>query len=66
MGPGANADAITAHAVKVNVFHTMNFLLSFSESICEAARSGQIQLHGGIYNLETGSVEFLGKSPQQA
>ncbi|CAE7560809.1 mtcA2, partial [Symbiodinium pilosum] len=66
MGPGANADAIAAHAVQVNVFHTMNFLLSFSESIREAVRSGQIEIHGGIYDLETGSVEFLGKSPQQA
>ncbi|CAE7529345.1 mtcA2 [Symbiodinium pilosum] len=55
MGPGANADAIAAHAVKVNVFHTMNFVLSFSESIREAVRSGQIEIHGGIYDLETGS-----------
>ena len=61
MGPGANADAIAAHAVKVNVFHTMNFVLSFSESIREAVRSGQIEIHGGIYDLETGSVEFLGE-----
>ena len=66
MGPGANADAIAAHAVQVNVFHTMNFLLSFSESILEAVRSGQIEIHGGIYDLEIGSVEFLVKSPQQA
>ncbi|CAE7479049.1 mtcA2 [Symbiodinium pilosum] len=63
--PCANADAVAAHAVKVNVFHTMNFLLRFSESIREAVRSGQIEIHGGIYDLETGSVEFLGKSPQQ-
>ena len=66
MGPGADSDAIAAHAVKVNVFHTMNFLLSYSESIREAVRSGQIEIHGGIYDLETGCVEFLGKSPQQA
>ena len=66
MGPGADSDAIAAHAVKVNVFHTMNFLLSFSKSIREAVRSGQLEIQGGIYDLETGSVEFLGKSPQQA
>ena len=66
MGPGADSDAIAAHAVKVNVFHTMNFLLSFSKSIREAVRSGQLEIQGGIYDLETGNVEFLGKSPQQA
>lgn len=43
----------------------MNFLLKFSQSIREGVRSGQIEIQGGIYHLETGSVEFLGKSPAQ-
>ena len=66
VGPAADADTVAAHAVRVNVFHTVNFLLKFSQSIREGVRSGKIQIHGGIYNLETGSVEFLGESPQQA
>ena len=65
MGPDAEADAVAAHAVKVNVFHTIDFLLKFSESIREGVRSGQIEIHGGIYHLETGNVEFMGKSPRQ-
>ncbi|CAK8988785.1 unnamed protein product [Durusdinium trenchii] len=65
MGAGASSDEVAAHAVKVNVFHTMNFLLKFSQSIREGVRSGQIEIQGGIYHLETGSVEFLGKSPAQ-
>ena len=36
------------------------------QSIREAVRSGQLEIQGGIYDLETGNVEFLGKSPQQA
>ena len=64
-GPGASSDEVAAHAVKVNVFHSMNFLLKFSDSIREAVKSGQVQLQGGIYHLETGKVEFLGKSPAQ-
>jgi len=66
MGADAEEDAIAAHAVRVNVFHTVNFLLKFSDSIREGVRSGQIQIEAGIYHLETGSVEFLGESPQQA
>ena len=66
LGPDADGDAIAAHAVKVNVFHTMGFLLKFSESLREGVRSGKIQIHGGIYHLETGSVEFLGQSLLQA
>lgn len=65
MGPGASSDEVAAHAVKVNVFHTMNFLLRFSESIREMVKTGQVQIQGGIYHLETGSVEFLGQSPLQ-
>ena len=60
LGPGASSDEVAAHAVKVNVFHSMNFLLKFSDSIREAVKSGQVQLQGGIYHLETGKVEFLG------
>eukprot|EP00913_Durusdinium_trenchii_P022296 g20949.t1 len=66
MGAEAASDDVAAHAVKVNVFHTINFLLKFSQSIREGVRSGQIQIQGGIYHLETGCVEFLGKSPAQA
>ena len=65
MGPGASSDDVAARAVKVNVFNTMNFLLKFSESIRELVRTGQVQIQGGIYHLETGCVEFLGRSPKQ-
>ena len=33
VGPDASADDVAAHAVKVNVFHTINFLLKYSHSI---------------------------------
>ena len=65
VGPDASSDDVAAHAVKVNVFHTINFLLKYSHSIRESVRSGQVQIEGGIYQLETGSVEFLGASPRQ-
>ena len=61
LGPG-----LIAHAVKVNVFHSMNFLLKFSEPLRDLVRKGDLQTQGGIYHLETGRVEFLGCSPQQA
>ena len=28
--------------------------------------AGEIEIQGGIYDLETGHVEFLGRSPAQA
>ena len=59
------AETIAAHAVRVNVFHTIDFLLKHSAPIREKVRSGQVEIQGGIYHLETGNVEFMGRSPQQ-
>lgn len=29
-------------------------------------QAGEVEIQGGIYDLETGRVEFLGQSPAQA
>eukprot|EP00438_Fugacium_kawagutii_P020395 Skav222021 [mRNA] locus=scaffold2914:22191:23796:+ [translate_table: standard] len=55
MGPGAPKEKLAAHAVKVNVY---------SEPLRELISSGKVDLQGGIYHLETGRVEFLGRSPK--
>eukprot|EP00435_Cladocopium_sp_Y103_P012643 s2325_g3.t1 len=64
LGPGASKEELAAHAVKVNVFETMNFLLQYSEPLRELMNTGKVDLQGGIYHLETGRVEFLGRSPK--
>ena len=28
--------------------------------------SGEVEIQGGVYDLESGEVEFLGKSPAQS
>ena len=66
MGAQSNADEVAAHAVKVNVFHTIDFLLKYSAGIREKVKSGQVEIQGGVYHLETGKVEFMGRSPQQS
>eukprot|EP00435_Cladocopium_sp_Y103_P021829 s2892_g5.t1 len=60
-----NADDIAAYAVRVNVFHTIDFLLKYSAGLREKVKSGQVEIQGGIYHLESGKVEFMGCSPQQ-
>ena len=49
-----------------NVFHTIDFLLQYSPLIREKVAAGEVEIQGGIYNLESGRVEFLGESPNQA
>ncbi|CAE8603945.1 unnamed protein product [Polarella glacialis] len=63
---GGSTEEIAAHAVKVNVWRTINFLLSYSLIIREKVASGELELQGAIYNMSSGAVEFLGKSPKQA
>ena len=59
-------ETVAAHAVRVNVFHTINFLLKYSAPIREKVLSGQVEIQGGLYHLDSGNVEFMGRSPQQA
>ena len=65
-GAHCDADEVAAHAVWVNVFHTIDFLLKYSSALREKVKSGQVEIQGGLYHLETGRVEFLGRSPQQS
>ncbi|CAE7220863.1 mtcA2 [Symbiodinium sp. CCMP2592] len=64
-GASADFETVASHAVKVNVFHTINFLLKYSKSLRQQVQSGKLEIQGGIYQLETGKVEFLGPSPEQ-
>ncbi|CAJ1370429.1 unnamed protein product [Effrenium voratum] len=66
MGANTDPEDVAAHAVKVNVFHTIDFLLKYSAPIREKVRSGQVEIQGAVYHLETGKVEFMGRSPQQS
>ena len=44
----------------------MDFMLQFSEPIREKVRKGELEIQGGVYDLQTGRVEFLGRSPRRA
>jgi carbonic anhydrase len=65
LGPGASVEEIAAHAVKVNVFHTIENLLKFSAMLREKVSAGDVQVQGGIYDILSGEVEFVGPHPNQ-
>ena len=66
LGVGADQDQLVSHSVRVNVFSSIEFLLKYSPSLRELVKSGNVEIQGSIYHLETGRVEFLGRSPRQA
>jgi len=62
----ASVEEIAAHAVRVNVFRTIEKLFTYSEPLRAKTRSGTLQLHGAVFDIASGQVEFLGPSPRQA
>ena len=65
LGVSAEEKQLISHAVKVNVFTSMEFLLKYSQPLRDLVKSGDLEIQGGVYHLETGRVEFLGRTPNQ-
>jgi len=64
--PGASEDQIATRAIRLNVFLSMQRLFQYSPVVRKMVMSGEVQVHGGIYDLETGKVDFLGEHPSQS
>merc|ERR1712039_666068 len=62
----ATVDEVAAHAVKVNVFHTIEKLLTYSKPLREKVIQGEVAVQGAIYDIVSGKVEVLGPCPRQA
>jgi len=63
---GSTVEEVAAHAVKVNVFHTIEKLLTYSKPLRDNVRQGEVVVQGAIYDIVSGKVEFLGTCPRQA
>jgi len=63
---GSTVEEVAAHAVKVNVFHTIEKLLTYSKPLREKVGQGEVVVQGAIYDIVSGNVEFLGACPRQA
>jgi carbonic anhydrase len=61
--PALAGDALAAAVVKRNVTQAMRELLESSEIVREAVAAGKVQLVGGVYDLESGKVDFTGPLP---
>jgi len=63
LGATASVDNVAAHAIGLNVFRTIKSLMEHSPALSEKVRSGAIEMHGAVYDIETGKVEFFGQHP---
>lgn len=60
----ASLDEIAALAIRCNVFHTMKSILKYSDLLKDRLTEGSVQIHGAIYDITSGMVEFLGPLPE--
>jgi len=51
-------------ATELNVFATMEKLIKFSPLIKKACQNEDVQVHGAVYDIFTGAVEWLGQHPE--
>jgi carbonic anhydrase len=65
LDPEAKGDDLLNKSIKANVFLTMENILRKSEEVRELVKAGQLQVVGGIYDLHTGQVSWLGPLPNQ-
>ncbi|GAB6125764.1 carbonic anhydrase [Humidesulfovibrio idahonensis] len=63
--PTATGDDLLNKSIKANVWLTMENILRKSVEVREFVKNGQVLLVGGIYDLTTGKVEWLGQHPEQ-
>eukprot|EP00928_Gymnodinium_smaydae_P087042 TRINITY_DN7139_c0_g1_i6.p1 TRINITY_DN7139_c0_g1~~TRINITY_DN7139_c0_g1_i6.p1 ORF type:complete len:888 (+),score=153.93 TRINITY_DN7139_c0_g1_i6:679-3342(+) len=51
-------------AIELNVWHTIEQLLESSLVLQSAVAAGNLEIHGGIYDMQSGRVRFMGQHPQ--
>lgn len=64
--PTASGDDLLNKSIKANVWLTMENLLRKSHELREKVKKGQLLILGGIYDLNAGTINWLGQHPEQA
>lgn len=64
--PTLKREGIIVQSIRANVQQSMADLQSRSEIIAGAVKSGHVKIVGGVYDLHSGSIEWLGEASTQA
>ncbi|MBX3315543.1 MAG: carbonic anhydrase [Phycisphaeraceae bacterium] len=63
--PDASEADLVRLAVRANVMRSISDLLRTSPTIARGAENGTLRIVGAVYNLESGTVEWLGGHPNE-
>lgn len=64
--PGLKGDGLIAEAIKANVYLSIENLLTTSPSISQLVKSKKVTVVGAVYDIETGTVNWLGRHPDES
>ncbi len=62
---GGEEPAIIANAIKANVWQSISDVLRRSAIVRRELQAGTVSVVGAVYNIEAGTVEWLGEHPDQ-
>jgi carbonic anhydrase len=64
--PSLSGKELVPAAIKANVWNSIEQLYTGSPIVCALVKAGKLSVQGALYHLDNGSVEWLGKHPNQA
>lgn len=63
---GVTGDAAISEAIKANVMQSIEDAFKNSDILRELVVAGKLKIVGGVYDLEKGTVDWMGEHPDQA
>ena len=64
--PQAAGNRLIRLAIRANVMQSMQDLLSNSSAVASAVKAGKVKVVGGVYDLQTGGIDWLGSHPRES
>mmetsp|Transcript_108281 Transcript_108281/g.329145 ORF Transcript_108281/g.329145 Transcript_108281/m.329145 type:complete len:270 (+) Transcript_108281:117-926(+) len=61
--PHASFEKICATAAKLNVWNTIETLITTSTTVYDRVAAGALQVHGAFFDVLSGKVQFMGRHP---
>jgi carbonic anhydrase len=64
--PELEGDALIDAAIRENVWHNIEMLITHSDAVRAALEAGRLRVVGALYDIDSGQVEWMGPHPRQA
>ena len=64
--PSLHGESLVNQCVVENVWYSIEQVLTRSRAVQERAKAGKVRVVGAIYNIEHGTVDWLGTHPRQS